>query len=75
MTTLQSAKKQQHGTIVTFPRVASLLRDWLRKFTAVNELDQLSDRQLRDIGIARSDIEHIAKRELARIRAADLITK
>jgi uncharacterized protein YjiS (DUF1127 family) len=75
MTTLHTAKEQNHGTIVTFPRFSLAVRNWFRQFTAVNELEQLSDRALRDIGVEREDIERVAKRELARIRAADLIAK
>ena len=39
------------------------------RFRAVNELEQLSDRQLRDIGVERRQIEEIADREIARLRA------
>ena len=39
------------------------------RFHAVNELEQLSDRQLRDIGVERRQIEEIADREIARLRA------
>ena len=59
----------------TFPHFATSIRNWLRQFTAIDELEQLSDRQLRDIGVERGDIERVAKRELARLHAADLITK
>jgi uncharacterized protein YjiS (DUF1127 family) len=70
MTTTHTTTVQKHGTIVTFPHFS--LRNWLRRFTAVDELSRLSDRQLRDIGVERGDIENVAKRELARIRASDL---
>ena len=39
------------------------------RLRAVNELEQLSDRQLRDIGVERRQIEEIADREIARLRA------
>ena len=39
------------------------------RLRAVNELEQLSDRQLRDIGVERRQIEEIADRETARLRA------
>ncbi len=45
------------------------LGDRFRHFAAVNELELLSDRQLRDIGVERREIEEIAKREIARLRA------
>ncbi|MGE3829421.1 MAG: DUF1127 domain-containing protein [Parvibaculaceae bacterium] len=75
MTTLRATKVQNNGTIVTFPHFSRAIRDWLRQVTAVNELEQLSDRALRDIGVEREDIERVARRELARLRATDLITK
>jgi uncharacterized protein YjiS (DUF1127 family) len=75
MTTLRHATIQSHQTVALLPRILAVIRDRLRHFTAVNELDQLSDRALRDIGVERADIEHVARRELARLRATDLITK
>jgi len=45
------------------------LVDSIRHFQEVNELDQLSDRQLRDIGIDRPQIEQVAEREIARLKA------
>ena len=50
-------------------RVFAGLGERLSRFTAVNELEQLSDRQLRDIGIDRRQIEQVAEREIARLRA------
>ncbi|WP_371744843.1 DUF1127 domain-containing protein [Nordella sp. HKS 07] len=38
-------------------------------FTAVRELESLTDRQLRDIGVDRRQIEEIAAREIARLHA------
>jgi len=35
-------------------------RDWKRYAVAVQELSQLSDRELADIGITRGDIAHVA---------------
>ncbi len=57
------------------PGLFAVIRGWFRRLTAVNELEQLSDRALRDIGIERGDIERVARRELARIHASDLIRK
>lgn len=51
-------------------RALSYLGDQFRRFKAVNELEQLSDRQLRDIGVDRRQIEVIAEREIARLRAS-----
>ena len=59
----------------TSPRPSFLNRslghlvDRVRRFHAVNELEQLSDRQLRDIGVERPMIEQIAEREIASLRA------
>ncbi|WP_119391280.1 DUF1127 domain-containing protein [Taklimakanibacter lacteus] len=50
-------------------RLAGRLADAVRRLRAVNELEQLSDRQLRDIGVDRRLIEQVAEREIARLRA------
>jgi uncharacterized protein YjiS (DUF1127 family) len=39
----------------------SRYRAWLRYRTTVNELSRLSDRELNDVGISRSEIEHTAR--------------
>jgi uncharacterized protein YjiS (DUF1127 family) len=49
-------------------RVLAYLSEPVRRFTAINELNELSDRQFDDIGVDRRDIEVIAERELARLR-------
>jgi uncharacterized protein YjiS (DUF1127 family) len=49
-------------------RAVSRLVDRIVRFRAVNELEQLSDRQLRDIGVDRRQIAQIAEREIARLR-------
>ncbi len=75
MTTLRHATVQNHRTVAILPRILAAIRSRLHHLTAVNELNQLSDRALRDIGVERADIERVARRELARLRATDLITK
>jgi uncharacterized protein YjiS (DUF1127 family) len=50
-------------------RLAAYVSEPFRRFAAVNELQQLSDRQLLDIGVDRREIEAIADREIARLRA------
>jgi uncharacterized protein YjiS (DUF1127 family) len=63
-------RKTHEATQATLAwRVFEYLGDRFRRFTAVNELQQLSDRQLRDIGVDRRQIEAIADREIARLRA------
>ncbi|MGH6673204.1 MAG: DUF1127 domain-containing protein [Xanthobacteraceae bacterium] len=37
-----------------------LVQSWRQYGSAVRELSNLSDRELADIGIARSDIRHVA---------------
>lgn len=50
-------------------RALHYLVEQVQHFRAVNELEQLSDRQLRDIGVERRQIEQIAEREIARLRS------
>lgn len=50
-------------------RTLNHLVEHVQRFRAVNELEQLSDRQLRDIGVDRRQIEQIAEREIARLRS------
>lgn len=45
------------------------LADQISRLRAVNELEQLSDRQLRDIGVDRPLIEQIARREIEKLRS------
>ena len=49
-------------------RLLDRLNEPFLRFRAVNELENLSDHQLRDIGIERPDIATIAEREIARLR-------
>ncbi len=59
-----------HGTLRASlaQRALSYLGEQIQRFQAVNELEQLSDRQLRDIGVERRQIEAVAEREIARLR-------
>lgn len=54
---------------VLLSRLYDGLRDRILHFTAVGELEQLTDRQLRDIGVDRRQIEQVAAREIARLHA------
>lgn len=53
-----------------FSRALVALGDRFRRVAAVNELEQLSDRQLRDIGVERRQIVEIAEREIAELHRA-----
>ncbi len=49
-------------------RSLARLSDRARRLKAVNELENLSDRHLRDIGVERGQIGAIAEREIAKLR-------
>ncbi len=38
------------------------IQEWRRYRASVRELSRLSDRELRDLGLVREDIEHVAKK-------------
>ncbi|MBZ9737738.1 MULTISPECIES: hypothetical protein [unclassified Mesorhizobium] len=66
-----------HPAYIARPSWLSAVRDWLRQArVAVNlphqNVEDLSDRQLRDIGAARKDIAKAMDRELGRIGLLDL---
>jgi uncharacterized protein YjiS (DUF1127 family) len=42
-----------------FMRFVRYVVDWRRTRAVIRELNTLTDRQLRDIGLDRSDIEHL----------------
>jgi len=44
-----------------FMSIARLFHAWKRYGEAVQELSHLSDRELADIGISRSDIQRLAR--------------
>ncbi|QIG51800.1 DUF1127 domain-containing protein [Nordella sp. HKS 07] len=54
---------------VLLGRLYGHIHDRIMHFTAVRELESLTDRQLRDIGVDRRQIEEIAAREIARLHA------
>jgi uncharacterized protein YjiS (DUF1127 family) len=56
--------------MIDLKTISDKLNAWLRYREVVRELSQLSDHELSDIGIRRSDIEYIARRPLARKAAA-----
>jgi uncharacterized protein YjiS (DUF1127 family) len=50
-------------TMSTFTSIVRLYQAWRRHDAARRELAQLTDRELADIGITRSDIERIASED------------
>jgi uncharacterized protein YjiS (DUF1127 family) len=54
------------------PSLFVRLREAWQRSCAVNELNGLSDRHLRDIGVERREIGSVIDRELARLRWSDL---
>lgn len=63
---LQRTHSGLGGTLIS--RIFARLGDRFRLFSAINELEQLSDRQLRDIGLERRQIAEVAEREIAGLR-------
>jgi uncharacterized protein YjiS (DUF1127 family) len=52
--------------MTTLKTISERLAAWRRYRDAVRELSQLTDRELCDIGIRRSDIEHIVRRSMTK---------
>jgi uncharacterized protein YjiS (DUF1127 family) len=48
--------------MLTVDTIAKRLRNWNRYRTTIRELSQLSDRDLNDLGISRSEIRFVAKK-------------
>jgi len=60
MTTLSTVTTR--GTLATvLSHLIHLFRAWRRYETGLHELSYLSDRQLADMGIVRSDIPHLVR--------------
>jgi uncharacterized protein YjiS (DUF1127 family) len=64
---IHPAHEAANGSFVR--RALNYLVAPLQRFKAINELEGLSDRQLRDIGVDRRQIEEIAQRELIWLRS------
>ena len=52
--------RRQKGTTIMLVAILNFLRSWRRYNACLNELHQLGDRELADIGITRSDIPRVA---------------
>ncbi|TGV10896.1 hypothetical protein EN816_24950 [Mesorhizobium sp. M8A.F.Ca.ET.173.01.1.1] len=66
-----------HPAYIARPSWLSAARDWLRQArVAINlahqDVEDLSDRQLRDIGVARKDIAKAMDRETGRLGLLDI---
>jgi uncharacterized protein YjiS (DUF1127 family) len=57
---------EQEIVMTTLKTISERLAAWRRYRDAVRELSQLTDRELCDIGIRRSDIEHIVRRSVTK---------
>jgi len=69
-TSLYSIHPAREAASGSFARRAlNYLIEPIQRFKAINELEGLSDRQLRDIGVDRRQIEEIAERELTWLRS------
>jgi uncharacterized protein YjiS (DUF1127 family) len=58
------ALRRGKGRMTMFTSIVRLYQAWRRHETARRELSHLTDRELADIGITRSDIERIASGEV-----------
>jgi len=54
------------NVMLTISTLKSNFRRWARIRNTIRELSSLSDRDLNDLGISRSDIRFVAKRSVAR---------
>ena len=55
-----SASGRAERQLIMLIAIINFLRSWKRYNASLNELNQLGDRELADIGITRSDIPRIA---------------
>ena len=57
------------GLMLSFARAARAVSEWSRRRRTITELNALTDRELRDIGLTRGEIGHYARRPLSRPRS------
>ena len=62
-----------NGTVVTLKRAWAAYVTWRLERAAINQLSSLSDRELKDIGLDRSEIMGAVKGRVARVRPLLLI--
>ena len=60
------AQRGGRGARGLLSRLADHIRERRHRFSVMNELAELSDRDLADIGLVRSDIPHIFDRDFTR---------
>jgi uncharacterized protein YjiS (DUF1127 family) len=58
-------KQKRNKKVISLKTISEKLKAWRRHREAMRELSQLSDHELSDIGIGRSDIEYVARRPVA----------
>jgi uncharacterized protein YjiS (DUF1127 family) len=72
----RSSVNRRHQLATAYPPALASILTWLGdcwlKMHAVNELSELSDADLKDIGVDRREIGSVVDRELARLRRSDL---
>jgi uncharacterized protein YjiS (DUF1127 family) len=49
---------------MTIKSIAAKFNAWRRYRTSVRELSQLTDRELRDLGLTRAEIESVARKSV-----------
>jgi uncharacterized protein YjiS (DUF1127 family) len=71
-----SASRRTRSPVTSFSALLAPIVAWtggmLRRMRAVDQLSDLSDAHLRDIGIDRREIGPVVERELARLRRSDV---
>lgn len=55
---------------MSFKSISSRVTAWRRYRAAVRELQQLTDRDLQDLGISRYDIDHVARESAGMLNSA-----
>lgn len=56
--------KELKGFPMTIKSIAAKFNAWRRYRTSVRELSQLTDRELRDLGLTRAEIESVARKSV-----------
>jgi uncharacterized protein YjiS (DUF1127 family) len=65
-TPISLLRPQKEDVMLSISTLKSNFRRWARIRNTIRELSSLSDRDLNDLGISRSDIRFVAKRSVSR---------